>query len=278
MILSNRTKSVTSFASEFLPMQPLVWGLGVVIAVLFYLLNILNITTPFSSNLTLLTLKTKSDLYSLSSRVDLITNNFHENWQLSEQYQQLKEENLALKSKLAETDNIFKENELLVRQSKIQYKGDYNLIGTQIISRDRNAGTVIINKGQEAGVKVGDVIAFENIAVGEVLSVSRYTAEAQLISSPKTKIPVKSSSVNIGILASSADGSYQVEQVLQSTNVNVGENIYTSGIGSIYPEGMLLGTVLAVTSDERAPTKMVKVEPALLINEVTKLVIISKKG
>ena len=51
-----------------------------------------------------------------------------------------------------------------------------------------------------------------------------------------------------------------------NADIRVGDKVYTSGEGSIYPAGLLIGTVTAIEADEASRTLIAEITPSVDFN------------
>ena len=56
-----------------------------------------------------------------------------------------------------------------------------------------------------------------------------------------------------------------------NADIRVGDRVYTSGNGSIYPSGLLLGTISAIEADEASRTLIAEITPSVDFNSVGEL-------
>jgi rod shape-determining protein MreC len=71
------------------------------------------------------------------------------------------------------------------------------------------------------------------------------------------------------------DGNCVLEYLKFDADVEVGDKIYSSGLGSVYPRGLYVGEVTEVTGDAYNHTKIAVVKPAADLEKLTKVMIIT---
>ena len=54
-------------------------------------------------------------------------------------------------------------------------------------------------------------------------------------------------------------------------DIKVGDRVYTSGTGSIYPDGLLVGSIASIEADESTRRLMAVVEPAVDLTDLDSL-------
>jgi len=174
-----------------------------------------------------------------------------------------------------ETENIElrRQLETLKEQLDIDYAlTDYEYLNATVISR--NVGywynTITIDKGTYNGVEKDMVVINGKGLIGKIIRTTTFTSDVRLITTSDTnnKISVKVSNgdYNLYGLINSYDYSdnlLEVEGISNTKDVNIGDYIYTSGLGGIFPSGILIGEVSEITTDSYDLAKIIKVTPSV---------------
>lgn len=164
---------------------------------------------------------------------------------------ELEEENARLQGQLASLGEYQAENARL--EAMLGLTSAYGMAGTaaRVVggsSSDWDA-TVVINKGSSDGLAVGMPVVDGNGAVGQITAVSPSSATVTLLSDPTSGVSaLLQGSRSTGVLEGSVDGVLRLEYVPATVPVTVGELVVTSGLGGVYPAGVLLGSVASVSS------------------------------
>ena len=58
------------------------------------------------------------------------------------------------------------------------------------------------------------------------------------------------------------------------SDIKVGDRIISSGIGVVYPRGLLIGTVVEIVPDAASRTLSANIEPAVDLTDVSRVMII----
>jgi rod shape-determining protein MreC len=150
----------------------------------------------------------------------------------------------------------------------------FNKIGATIVNRNPTAWyqTVTVNKGSKHGVKVEDPVVANLGLVGKVVSVSDTTSDILLILDGEGQVGAlvrnNKGKAIFGILR----GTYRKGSRLnvsgglemdfrQEDEVNVGDLVFTSGLGGVYPKDIPIGVVNAVRLDSSGLLKTAAIEP-----------------
>ena len=68
----------------------------------------------------------------------------------------------------------------------------------------------------------------------------------------------------------------QVNNLSKNSNIEVGDFVYTNGLGGIYPSGIYVGKVVEVTYDHLGLSKMAKVKPDLSYDKLRYVSIVDR--
>ena len=112
------------------------------------------------------------------------------------------------------------------------------------------------------------VISGEGL-IGRVQKVSKTTSEIKLITTndinSKISVTIQSADDTIYGIMSGYDSQENLLEI-SSTNKDIenleGSKVYTSGMGGIFPSGILIGEVFKIEEDKYDVSKTIKVTPA----------------
>lgn len=209
------------------------------------------------------------------------------------EYDRLEAENESLKEQLREYEDALAENEVL-RSENHWLRGylslknehiDYTFLDGAIVGREAGsyATVITLNRGTAHGVEAGMPVITENGVFG-------YVKEVSYMSSRVVSIVETASSVGAFVERSGvtglvegdytlrADGLVVMRNIPQSADIVEGDLVHTSGTGSVYPRGLLVGRVTSVTADPYSRTLTAVIEPAedfLSIDGLSHLMIVT---
>ena len=69
----------------------------------------------------------------------------------------------------------------------------------------------------------------------------------------------------------------EVEGISNTEKVTIGEYVYTSGLGGVFPSGILIGTVKKITTDEYDLAKIIDVSPIANFDDINYVAILKRK-
>lgn len=200
------------------------------------------------------------------------------------------EENKRLKSRLEEFGSLQAEvKELTVENKQLQKlagKQDslrkYDPIQANVIARnpDQWEEKLILNQGSTDGVKVNMAVITAQGLIGKVVQTTPQTSEVELLSTSNTNYRVSATIANkkkeTNGLIEGYDrkrGELILKRVDSELSVKKGDKVTTSGLGGIFPKGILIGEVTKVTTDDFGLTKLAYVKPAADFSMIDHVVI-----
>jgi rod shape-determining protein MreC len=139
--------------------------------------------------------------------------------------------------------------------------------------------TLTINRGTSDGVQKGmPVVTVEGI-VGQVLTSSPNYSKVLLATDPNSAVDVITQKTRVhGIAKGMGRDAFNLNYVLQSAVVEKGDFVLTSGLGGVFPKGLMVGTVSAVTKSRRGMFQKIEIEPAVDFSQLEYLIIIMKEN
>lgn len=182
----------------------------------------------------------------MSNSILNVANNWSEYFTLKSQNDQLAAENARLRAKLASafivTDNrFFERNDTLYRQ---QYKfTELKIINNSLNKRNNY---IILNKGRLQGIRLDMGLINSNGVIGIIKDVSDNFCSAISVLHAKTAIDAKIKNIGYTGTVGWDGGSYRYGNLINipsHVKVKIGDTVLTSGNSSMFPEGIMIGTV-----------------------------------
>ena len=72
------------------------------------------------------------------------------------------------------------------------------------------------------------------------------------------------------------DGLLSVEGISNTETVAIGDLVYTSGLGGVFPSGILIGKVENITTDVYDLSKLIKVKPSAKFNDINYVTVLKR--
>ena len=170
----------------------------------------------------------------------------------------LEKENAALRQQVVELDKYKQENSWYSEILGLHEEhSDCTFAAGRVIGRDPSDpyGNFTIAAGTNASVAVNDpVITTDGSLVGVVKEVGLTYAKVRTVMDPTVKVASQIS--RTGDTAYTAGSTVEqarknalrMTTLERSSGASIGDYVITSGIGGVYPAGLLLGTVSTITS------------------------------
>lgn len=147
---------------------------------------------------------------------------------------------------------------------------DFDSVSALIIERNKMYwfNTITINKGKKDGLKEDMAVISSKGLIGKINKVGNNTSEVKLITTSdinsKISVMIRSDNDIIYGIMSGYDKTNNYLEVISTNKItNIKENslVYTSGMGGIFPSGILIGNVDSITTDKYEVSKIINVKP-----------------
>jgi rod shape-determining protein MreC len=129
-----------------------------------------------------------------------------------------------------------------------------------LLSSNEFQPLLVLDIGRGHDIKVNDVVISELGLVGRVSNRSLTTAEILLIHDIRSSIPIvsESSSLHATLRGDGLERKGQLKYVKKTAKFSVGEKVYTSGLGEIFPSGILVGEIYSI--NDPADSEFLEIE------------------
>lgn len=202
---------------------------------------------------------------------------------LEEQNQTLKEEKESLEQRLEDAALLEKENERLRDYLGVKDQHpSFTMEQAMIISRESgNYVTVFtLNRGTLHGIEVNMPVITKDGIVGVVSEVglnwSKVSTVIETASSVGAYIPRSEvTGIVSGDFSLKTRGVCKFSYVEGDADIQVGDKIYSSGMGSVYPADLLIGQVIDIGQDEYNRMLVATVQPTVDFAELEWVMILT---
>lgn len=166
----------------------------------------------------------------------------------------LEAQNAELRARLAELEEARQENERL--RALVEFAEERKLakLGAQVIRRPVSIweGVIQLDRGSKDGVEPGMPVIAADGLVGQVADVSPDSCTVRLITDQQSGVAAMiQSSRATGVLRGSVSGELSLDFVDRAVLPVKGDVVITSGLGGVYPSGIVVGDV-TVVEDRRS--------------------------
>ncbi len=189
-----------------------------------------------------------------------------------------KQENDELRAQLTEMygrtldyENVLEENAQLREMLGLKEQQEDFVFSEpcSVISRNANDiyGGFTINRGSSDGLSLNDPVITSVGLVGRVTGIAENYARVTTILSPQVNVGVitmraKTSGVLENTVAAAEKGLCLMSDILRDADIRAGDIVYTSGKSGLFPDEVMVGTVVEVYDDPNGLSKHALIKPA----------------
>ena len=202
-------------------------------------------------------------------------------------------ENDILKSNVDKVDSLEAENEELRQQLKklkdelnVEHVlNDYDYLNATVINRNPSSwyNNLTIDKGSNNGIKEGMVVINSTGVIGKITNVSTFSSDVRLITTTDSNNKISVSIISDGKKLTGVINSYdygtkclEIEGISNTDKVSIGDVVYTSGLGGVFPSGILIGKVSQITTDVYDLAKIINVQPSANFEDINYVTVLKR--
>lgn len=190
------------------------------------------------------------------------------------------DENKRLKSRLEEFAKLQADvNVLTLENSTLREIVDkeenlrkYEPVQATVIARnpDQWEEKVVLDKGTIHGVEVNMAVITSQGLIGKVFLTTSFTSTVELLSTQNPNyrvsamVTVDGEKKVFGLIEGYDDERNELilKRIDSDIEIKKGQKVMSSGLGGIFPEGLYIGEITEVTTDDFGLTKMAYIKPA----------------
>lgn len=218
-----------------------------------------------------------------------IKNKISGNTQFFTNIDTLKTENAQLSEKVNSLEESLRELEIIKAENKIlrEYSNmtdkyqEYVTVPAYIISKDiSNLNEIfVINVGTDNGVNANMAVVCKDGLVGYIVSSTNSTSKVKpIIEISNSTSAITSVSRDNVIIKGMLNESQRLKVTYIATDAKlvVGETVETSGIGGIYPKGLLIGTISEIIEAPNITERYAIIETAVDFSKLETVLVIKQ--
>ena len=185
---------------------------------------------------------------------------------LRHENQVLREQNLRISMELLKLREARLENARLRELLNFRNRETGSYLAAKVIARDpdRIINTILINIGKTNGVEERMTVLTADGLVGRVLESHKGNAVVQMLLDRNCRVSaiVQREERTQGIVTCE-DGVFYLKHVGIRSPVEVGDQVISSGMGGVFPKGLLVGNVIRVGKEEQGLFREVVLTPSV---------------
>lgn len=192
--------------------------------------------------------------------------------------EQLRTQNGELRARLAELEEAALEGERLRKLVLFAEAHELETKGAHVIGRPVSTweGVITLDVGAGDGVAIGMPVIAEEGLIGQVVDVSEGACRVRLITDQRSGVAAMVQRTRAtGIVRGSVEGELTLDFVDRKTVPKAGDVVLTSGLGGVYPKGLLVGEVTEVEMRPSDLFPRIAVSSAVPISRLEEVLVIT---
>lgn len=203
-------------------------------------------------------------------------------------YDELKEENERLKEELAAIKNenyeaVIHKNENEWLRGFLELKrehGSFELADAKVVGRETTNTRIVytLDRGSGAGIEKNMPVITPDGLVGHIVEVGLTWSKAVALTDGRSHVGIYTERAGaVGVMSGDIELSMEgkCEAYFEGGgDIAVGDKVLTSGLGSVYPEGLAVGRVSKVYVDQYDRTLHAVIEPFVSFDDLSGVMIL----
>ena len=193
------------------------------------------------------------------------------------QFETLRTQNGELRRRVSDLEEARLENLRLRGLLNFVGSSKTRSLGARVIGRPTNSweGVITIDRGTADGVNQGQPVVGPQGLLGQTIDVTRHSAKVRLITDPSSGVAAMVQSTRAeGVVRGSIDGGLTLEFVSRETTVRAGDVVISSGMGGVYPKGLIIGEITSVKSTPSTLYQDIVLAPAGSLSGLEEVIVL----
>lgn len=178
---------------------------------------------------------------------------------------------------LSQMEEIQRENQRLRSVLGFEASPQYSLIPVRVMAiyGDNQPSIAVINRGSSDSIFVDQAVINRQGLVGRIQSSSADFATVQLLSNLSNRVAARLvESREMGIIRYTMSDGLTLANFPIDGDINMGDQIISSGLGGIYPSGIKVGKVVDITRPSEEAFCEIKVQPVVNFHSIEELFVL----
>jgi rod shape-determining protein MreC len=194
-----------------------------------------------------------------------------------ENNERLREQVAALEQQTVRLTELENENQRLSGLLAFRAKIEGVAYSARVIGRDPLPWlrTLTLDRGERDGIRRGMAVLAPEGAVGQITQVSHTASRVLVLTDSNSGIDalVQRSRAR-GIVQGGVDAGCSMKYLRRAEDVSIGDRIITSGLDSIFPKGVVVGTVVEVQLRDRGLLQAAVIAPSAPLDQLEEVLIV----
>lgn len=207
---------------------------------------------------------------------------FSTHQQLTQQNANLKSQLLLQKAEMQKIISLQKENKQLraLLRSTPNLQTNYQVAQILAISLEPFLAQVVLDKGKDDLVYIGQPVLDSTGLMGQVIQIGSLTSRVMLVSDSRSAVPVQDERTGIRaiMVGQGSNRPLKLINVPQTSDIRVGDELTTSGLGLKFPVGYPVGVVIKVKNQPGQHFSSITVRPSANLQKSRQVLLIEQKS
>jgi len=251
----------------------------VFVSIVILIVVFLSLPLPLSQKVKIKIADFFSPVLKFSQSVSARLISFKEIFKSADENKILRKKCAYLAGRLAEFEEMKEENRRLKKLLYFKENQQGDAIVCRVIARDAGSWykTLIIDKGADDGIGVGFPVVSDGAAVGRITDCDESTSRVLLISDINSSVGGLTQDTRAaGLVEGDGEGGCFFNLVSKKIDIALGSSVVTSGFGTVFPKGILIGAVTEVTEGEQGLFKKAKIELSADLDRIEEVMVLKK--
>lgn len=258
---------------------PILVGSGLLAALITYSLNV-----PKAHQANVLERGVSSSLAPVQQRASQGGGFFVRIWRdyialvdLKRENSRLKEDVKQLNSSLVVAGEALREHDRLIHLLQLRKAVKERTIAAMVIGEDVTPWfrTLTIDRGSEDGILEGMPVLAADGVVGQTIKVTTHSSRVLLLTDHASGIAAMiQRSRARGVVKGRGDNLCSLEFAMRGEDVQIGDQVISSGIGGIFSKGLPIGEVIMVKKGEYGIFQAITIRPHVSVSHLEEVLVV----
>ncbi|OGZ64582.1 MAG: rod shape-determining protein MreC [Candidatus Staskawiczbacteria bacterium RIFCSPLOWO2_01_FULL_40_39] len=201
---------------------------------------------------------------------------------ITEENNNLKEENQKLLSEISSLKEKLQENQAIGEFLQNTQNDHFETLLASVVGVDYANDVILIDKGSDDGIEENmPVISSQKVIYGKVLKVYKNFSNVMMVSNKNSVLDVKIQDGDVtkppiyGAIKGNGNLSFYLDLVSLDAQIKEGDTLVSSALEGIFPKDLLVGKVLSINKDDLKPFQTARVQPFFDIKNIDSLFVIT---
>ncbi len=265
----------------------------VLIITIIFFIGVFSLTIKYQKSFTIIDKVVKDTTLYLGYVIEIpinktkeVINKIKEQKNLTKKYEELVKElekTDYISAKYNESLKVIEELENMLNLNGTLLENNY--INATVISRNLDFwyDKISIDKGEKSGIEINDAVVTPDGLIGKVISTSLNTSDVKLLTSNdiNQKISVKIKTKDdyaYGLLTGyeKSTDSFIIEGISGNDIIDISSEVTTTGLGDVFPSGILIGYVKEINKDHFDLARILKVKSKVNFNSTSYVTVLKR--